>query len=87
MRPALVTLFIVGALVALAGVAGADPLGAPAGLSPANGEDVGDPGAGAGVGRFPTLRACSTRSENVSIETLDARADHRFEHGSLIALR
>ncbi|MEK7466163.1 MAG: CFI-box-CTERM domain-containing protein [Planctomycetota bacterium] len=43
MRTALVTLFIVGALVALAGVAGADPLAAPAGLSPANGEDVGDP--------------------------------------------
>ncbi|KAF0246405.1 MAG: hypothetical protein FD180_763 [Planctomycetota bacterium] len=43
MRTSLVTVFLIAALVALAGVAGADPLGPPTGLSPANGEDVGDP--------------------------------------------
>lgn len=43
MRSTLVTVFLVAALVALAGVAGADPLSAPLGLTPADGEDVGDP--------------------------------------------
>ncbi len=43
MKSTLVTVFLVAALVALAGVAGADPLAAPVGLAPADGEDVGDP--------------------------------------------